>query len=506
MHKRIPRIAAYLFPTFENMLWISAFFYVLMFGQRLLNADGDLALHLSMGRYILTQRTIPLQDVFSHTLSGQPAAQHKWLSQLIFAAVERFFSLNGIVVLCALVIATTFWLVFIQTRRESRSIFPVVLVVFLTLMTSTVHWLMRPHVFTFLFLALWLMLLSQMVKGRIHLWWIFPGSMLLWVNLHGGFIAGLVTWALYGLGIGWDMIWRRCSVLPSRFWRYYLLSGVTAGFMTLLNPSGFGLWRMLVTHLGNPYLAAITLEFQSPNFHQAALWPFLLMIGLLVMVLGLTNRRFKSAQLFTTTAWLLMGLYSARNIPLFAIVSAPLLVQGLDELFSAAAQRSALFNRLKQMDGRILAVDQQLKGIVWPVLCLLVVVVGLSLGFRFDISGQAYAFDPDVFPVAAIDWLEQNPPEGEMFNSFTWGGYLQYRLWPDKQVFIDSNSDFYGEVFVRQYMQVIALEEGWEGVLDQYHVTWAILPLHLNTGDSMQSELGWEIIYKDQTAVILQRK
>jgi hypothetical protein len=93
-----------------------------------------------------------------------------------------------------------------------------------------------------------------------------------------------------------------------------------------------------------------------------------------------------------------------------------------------------------------------------------------------------------------------------MFNYFTWGGYLEYRLWPVERVFIDSKSDFYGEDFVRQYMRVILLEEGWEKVLDQYDVSWAILPTDERAAKAIKEELGWEVVYKDNTAVILIRQ
>lgn len=505
MNKRLPRIVFYLFPTIGNMPWLMAFFGVLFYGQRLLNADGDLALHLSMGRFILSQGKIPLQDVFSHTLAGEPAAQHKWLGQLIFGGIERFLGLGGVVLLCALVIAITFWLVYVLLRQESSGMIPVVVVILLALTASMVHWLIRPHVFTFLFLALWVLVLYQMMRGDLQRWWLLPVSMVLWVNLHGGFLAGLVTWALVGLGVGWEQLWGHGPKVGAGFWRFYLLSGGLAALITLLNPSGFGLWRLLVTHLGNAYLAAITVEFQSPNFHQTNVWPFLIMIGLLMLLLGLTKKRYPSGKLFPACAWLLMGLYSGRNIALFAIVSAPLLVHGLDDLFTAAADRFLLINRLKQADDRILEVDQQLKGFLWPALSLLVVLLGISLGLSFDRSGEAYAFDPEVFPVAAVDWLEQNPQAGEMFNESVWGGYLQYRLWPEKLVFIDSNSDFYGEEFVRQYMQVIMMEEGWEGVLEEYDVTWAILPQERRVANALVDDMGWEMIYEDDTTVILRR-
>ena len=63
-----------------------------------------------------------------------------------------------------------------------------------------------------------------------------------------------------------------------------------------------------------------------------------------------------------------------------------------------------------------------------------------------------------------------------MFNDFNWGGYLLYRLWPNQRVFIDSQSDFYGEAFTRQYAAVLAGSDDWQGILNQYSVNWIIIP------------------------------
>jgi len=509
MKNRTSKITSFLLPTYADMFWMVAFFGVLIFGRRMMNADGDFALHLSMGRYILDHRTIPLQDVFSHTMPGQLAIQHKWLAQLAFALAERLLGYGGVVLLCALVIATAFWLVFTRVRPESRSLVTVIFILLLVMAASVIHWLIRPHVFTFLFLAAWLLALDQLRKGKLHLWWLFPLMMLLWVNLHGGFIAGLITWAIFGLGVGWDVLWGKIpseKMLPVKFWRYYLLGGVTALGASLINPSGIGLWKLILFHLGNKYLADITDEFMSPNFHEYDYWPFLILIGLLVIFAYLNERKIESGLLFNAVAWLFMGLYSVRNIPLFGIVAAPLLVQGMDDLFSNATARFKCVAWLKGVDDRQKQLNDQLRGYLFPVLSVLLAVVGIAMGFRIDVQQQGYDFDPKAFPVKAVDWLEENPQEGEMFNSFMWGGYLQYRLWPEKRVFIDSNSDFYGEAFVRQYMQVITLEDGWECVLDQYDVTWAILPIEMRVASAAQRELGWSIVYQDDTAVILRKE
>jgi len=393
----------------------------------MMNQDGDLGFHLTLGRYILDQGKIPLNDLFSHTMPGKPVIQHEWLSGVIFAIIERIFGFEGLILLCALLIATTFWLVLKLVKAKTENLIISVIVILLTIMTSMVHWLARPHLFSFLLLALWMMVMKQMIEGKLKRWWMLPALMLIWTNLHGGFIIGFLTWFIYGLGLGWDALQKDITIkkrLPLKFWYYFILGGISSFIVSLINPSGFGLWEKVVTHIGNKYLNDHTLEFQSPNFHWPSFWPFVIFIGLLIIVLGLSKKKVSFEDLLTTTAWLLLGLYSSRNVPLFAIVAAPLLAQGLDNLFNDAASQFRLMKYLRNLVARLHNVDSQLKGCFWPIISIIVVIVSLVLGFHFDKEGKGYTFDPEVFPVHAVNWLEENPQEGEMFNYYTWGGYL----------------------------------------------------------------------------------
>ncbi|HAL65366.1 MAG TPA: hypothetical protein DCP10_07365 [Bacteroidales bacterium] len=442
-------------------------------------------------------------------MTGQPATQHEWLSALIFELINRLFGFEGIILLCALVIGATIYLLYKNISGENQTLLPVLLAVLLTLINSMVHWLARPHIFSFLLLIIWMIILKKMRDGHQNRWWMLPALMFVWVNLHGGFIIGFITWAIYGFGLGFDILFQRTEEkdrLAPRFWVYYLLAGITSFFASLLNPSGFDLWVKVVGHASNKYLASITDEFQSPNFHEITFWPFLLTIGLLVIVLGLSNKKFKSEILFNAASWLMLGLYSGRNIPLFAIITAPLLAEGLNDLLVNANPDVKLSIWIKGLDSRLQVLDGQLKGTFWPLFSILIVILGLAAGLKFDMNGQGYALDPEVFPIAAVDWLEDNPQEGEMFNYFTWGGYLEYRLWPEKRVFIDSKSDFFGEDFVRQYGKVILQQEGWQEVLDQYDVSWAILPTGERAVRAIEEKLGWVVIYQDNTAVIIREQ
>ena len=503
------KLLRHLLPTFANLVWMLVFFIVLISGPRLMNADGDLGRHLTIGRYILEYAEIPLRDMFSHTMAGQPLTPHEWLAQVIFALADKIMGLNGVILVCALTIATAFRFVFVQARMASRTLGVALLVVMLAMLASSMHWLSRPHLFTFLLLAAWMTALQQLRRGKVKQWWVLPALMLVWANLHGAFIAGFATWLIYGVGILWDSLNRNIpedKALHPRFWRYYLLGGAAAFLVSLINPSGLGLWKTSLGYIGNDYLVGHTVEYMSPNFHNVNFWPFLIFIALLILLVGLSKKRIESGLLFTAAAWLVMGLYSARNIPLFVIAAGPLLAQDLDELILGVASRVKSLARLTDMDARIQKVDASLKGYFWPVISLVFALICFLTGVRFDAGKTGNVFDAQVFPVEAVNWLQEHPQQGEMFNSFTWGGYLLYRLWPEKQVFIDGQTDFYGEALSREYAQVMNAAEGWQSILNNYHVEWAILPSRDAIVQALKSDPEWERVYSDATAVILRRK
>lgn len=122
------------------------------------------------------------------------------------------------------------------------------------------------------------------------------------------------------------------------------------------------------------------------------------------------------------------------------------------------------------------------RGGVWRVVAL-AALVGLLLNGGY-IPGTPWAtrpalavrYDARAFPVAAVARLRATGlPPGRGFNPYEWGGYLDDVL-PQYHVFIDSRSDVYGPEFLRDYLKIIGVAPGWEGLLDHYQIAWALLP------------------------------
>jgi hypothetical protein len=68
-------------------------------------------------------------------------------------------------------------------------------------------------------------------------------------------------------------------------------------------------------------------------------------------------------------------------------------------------------------------------------------------------------------PVEIAAYLDKTPPEGKMFNSYNWGGYLMFAA-PHVPVYVDGRTDLYDDAFLRDYLDVTMTRDGWEEALD----------------------------------------
>lgn len=491
-----PGVLSYFLPRTQDALFICILLVVCIRGSDLFNADGDLGRHITIGKYII-DHGIPFANIFSHTLAGQYLVSHEWLAQVLFGAAHALMGLSGPVLLTAILIATTVTLIYQETLKRNTHYLPALLITTLAAFTSIIHWLARPHIFTFLFTALWTYSLQKIMDGKQNKIWVFPLLMVIWANTHGAFISGFVTLAAYFAGWLWEYLSGETDITTGKKLALIAISSLA---VTFINPYGWHLWGTSAGYFGNQYLRDYTIEYQSPNFHEFSGIPFMLMLmlGFIAPALG---RKLRAHEAFLFAGWCALSLYSKRNIPLFAIITAPYLAY----MFQPVFEKLAISKRIERT---IQNMEAQLKGnsITLPVIAILLMFVALQKGIPIDSTGLGYRYDPQKFPVQAVDWLETNPQDGKMFNYFLWGGYLLYRDWPQQKVFIDGQTDFYGEALTVEYASVAYLQGNWQDVLSKYDIAWAIIQ---SKDDKLvkafQDALHWKIIYQDDTATILHR-
>jgi hypothetical protein len=480
----------YLLPRIRDILFGSIFVAVLFLGPMLLNRDGDLPRHLLMGKIILETRSIPTSDIFSHVYLGLPLIPHEWLAGVIFYISYFFFGLNGVVLVSALLLAGTFTLVYEYVVIQSRSRVLALLLVLWSAAISALHWIARPHLFTMLFLAVYLVLVDKLNRDEIKRIWPFPVLMLIWANLHAEFIAGFLILGAYL--VGWLLEMLFSSTKPG--WergKRMMIATMLSFAATLINPVGWRTWETVFGYLNNRYLMSRINETKPPDITNPDFAILFVFLGLSFFLLAINNARLSAGQAIALAGFSIMSLMAARNVHIYGVV-APILL-------GSTLCGSDKISFLQPLEKILSTMERKIRGYV----CIFIVVtllIAISLTGTF---GVIYEFDSSRFPVRALDWLDLHPQEGKMFNAFDWGGYILLRTWPENLVFIDSQTDVIGEV-TREYEMIVGLSEGWQEILAKNNIIWIIVPKDWYLTNALLND-GWKEIYSDEVAVILRR-
>jgi hypothetical protein len=214
------------------------------------------------------------------------------------------------------------------------------------------------------------------------------------------------------------------------------------------------------------------------------------------------QRRF--AEALVLVFWAHSSLVSARHVPLYAIVAAPLCAVEASRLWSvwsARFGRKSVGGTLRDCMRDFSAVPQ--RSSFWvPV--VLICMAGLRWEGPQDFPANKFpvnAFHANAALIASADGRRSR-----MLTSDQWGDYLIYRLYPNQRVFVDGRSDFYGPVIGREYLDLLSAAPNWEDIAERYRFDLALLPLDWPLAQLMMRDARWQVRYLDRQAILLERK
>ena len=190
----------FLLPSLADMMFLSIFLYLSISKGGQLLEDCDTGYHIRAGDWILENLSIPRHDIFSFHTPAIPWTAHEWLSEVIMSLIHQVSGLTGVVVFFSFLLALTFYLLFLMIRDSGGNILVAVFVVLLASAASQIHWLARPHIFSLLLLLLWYRILDEYRNGKRNRLYLLPPMMLLWANLHGGYLSGFMLLGIFLAG------------------------------------------------------------------------------------------------------------------------------------------------------------------------------------------------------------------------------------------------------------------------------------------------------------------
>ncbi|HEX7791518.1 MAG TPA: hypothetical protein VF467_13455 [Afipia sp.] len=459
-------------------LWFGAGLFALSVigGNRALQ-DADTYWQIVIGQSIIDHHAFPFFDTFSFTKTGAPWMSSSWLAQVLYALAYGLAGWAGPVILASLAIGGTFALLLhILSRRFTMM--HATIVTMMAVLLSSYHFHARPHVLALPVMLAWVYgLISASDEGKAPSLWLLP-LIVLWANLHGGFILGLALIGPFAL----DALWNADAKKRKRLTVRWAAFGVAALVASWITPYG---WNSLlaarsILDLGGA-LAMIP-EWQPADFSSLDILEICL-LGVLALVLT-RGVVLSPPRILLALGFLHMALSHNRNWEVLALL-APLVV---------AKPLAAQFPKA--------AVARVTSSQPWLASAIFVAALGAAT-WAFVANHQ---FSPVVSqtPAAAIDVLK-NQKAQRIFHSPGFGGYM---IWTGIPTFIDGRAELYGEKFVVDTLNAIALKnvDLFLSLLQTYRIDATLLTPQAPAVSLLDHLDGWQRIYADDLAVVHVRK
>lgn len=491
------RLSLFIIPSLADVVFLFILLLLAIFQGNSLLHDGDTGYHIRAGEFIIETWSVPQHDIFSFHTPAIPWTAHEWLSEVVMAILHQWFGLTGVVIFFSCLIASIYYLMFRQLRKDDGNIFAVVVIVILVFATSHLHWLARPHIFSLLLLVIWYRILDNYEYRGINQLYVLPPLMVLWVNLHGGYITGIILLGIYCFGSLVSCCFNDTTSHTKTLRRFngYIILLCICLAATLINPYGYHIILFPFNLVGNKYLMANVNEFLSPNFHQLLIFKYLLLLT--IALLSCSKKRLNVIELMLVLFFTNMALISIRHVTLFSIVVAPIILKRADELIEFSDVSVVRF--FKQRAAGIAEIDGAAKGFFWPL-------AGLAIVLLLAVQGAiSFKFDENIKPVAAVEFFKKEKLPGNMFTNDEFGDYIIYAAWPEYKVFIDGRSDMYGVEKIKEYYKITRIESDFEEILEKYQIDWVMYDADSILSRYLKSSQGWSLIYSDNVAHIYVR-
>jgi uncharacterized membrane protein len=458
--------------------------------------DPDFWWHLRIGRWMVENGRLPSTDIFTFTVPNHVWTDHEYLTEILIWLVYSTAGVGVLSIVFGLITWTGFWLIYRQVRHQPFVIVGVGLAV--GAIAGGPIWGPRAQMITFALSCLELYWLQGYISGRSRSLRFFPLVMVLWANLHGGWVIGF-GWlgvALVSEAIAWA--WDRSNPAHRMHIRFLGIITVVSAVAVAATPHFLSLYPYPFQTQGSVAQQKLIVEWFSPDFHQMQVRPFEAMLFLVIT--GFALRRPSLHEFLLTMLALGLALQSVRNLVLFVAAATPVMINTYSEFWKSLTRDRKWSFTIPPRP--LFAATTAMALLVIAGVTLL--RIGNSLG-----PAEQNKLTTENYPVKAAEWLAANPQVGtRMFNQYGWGGYLAYRFYPDdhRKVFIFGEAALMGGGLLNQYEDVVTLRSDWKGVLDQYQVDYVVY----NKGEALANVLAtqpdWTLVYEDSIAQIYIRR
>ncbi|OGR83540.1 MAG: hypothetical protein A2901_08730 [Elusimicrobia bacterium RIFCSPLOWO2_01_FULL_54_10] len=438
---------------------------VCFFTVLLARVDPDYFWRLKNGEMILTEGRFPMTEIYSYTSPGARTISNAWVSEVILYAVHHHFGYAAQAALHGLLLAFAHLLIFIFLKRKAGlTRLPSAALTLLCALNTFMLLEPRTQNFGFIFFVLSFFFIADWDAGDDRAPYFLAFLLLPWVNLHSGFVIGIIELGLLALG----------KVIQDRKLSFKSLAPLFLGILlSCFNPEGIHAFNIPTQSFKLRVIRAITEAKPLDIVRPELFYPYLALLSLLAIfgIKDLLMRRFPWMLLLL--ALLYQSLTFQRMIPYFAVVC--VLCLG----FSISGMPAAPW--IKKFHAFLLAAAG-----------------GTAIAVSFITVRTYYPWTENLmherYPRDSVRLILENYPGKNIFSTFEWGGYLLYYLHPNNRISLDSRTMPYLDFIRLVYLPLINGAPEAHSILDRMNADIILLPNAFRLTHFMRDQKDWNLI------------
>ncbi len=401
--------------------------------------DFDYWWHISTGKYIVQNCSLPHSDPFSFTnglsenknpnpLRESFILKQYWLAQIIFYLIFDSTGTAGIIILRSAILFLTVILVFWGLCRKNVQFYIAFVFTFLTYQATFGFTGERPVLFTILFSPMTFLLLEDYKENKGWRILLLVPLMLVWSNMHGGFVLGDVIILTFLFGETVKELLGRSAYKRNELKRFYVLA-IAAVMASFVNPNGATAFIIAFSGKYEMFTNGIIQEYQSPfslfkNGSMPIKYEYIALTLLFPLLLIFRRAKIDLTHLLLLSGLFYMSIKSFRFTIYYETIGSIIMGRELNILVESLF--SSRFS---------LRFMEKLKTVF--ALCILLSSIGY-LGVLKSEALELKQADWFSIPRGGVDFIERSNLQGRILNEFGTGGYLAWRLYPAKRTFIDT--------------------------------------------------------------------
>jgi tetratricopeptide (TPR) repeat protein len=489
---------------YRTQILTGLFLLGIFFVSQLPLRDYDIWFHMKAGEYLLAHG-LTFTDPFSHVASGREWIHFEWLFQIIV----YLLSLAGLWILppfAALFVTILHGILILMYRRIFRlGIIPSVILAYLFFVSTYEYNTVRPHVLAYTFLTATLYLILERIFNKKR--WVFltPLFTIIWTNVHS---TGFLSW---GMCVTFGLLYLAKYFLKKdandrMIAKDLLILTLINALITISPPMGFADYRLLWRFFQNREFLGVFVAEWAPTHatdNVIGIYVYSTLVGITSLsILALSIRTKKLLANIWVVPFLIMGAMgftAARNV--FPGTLGMYFVLGWVVYHYGHMQPRWLNPTSKRI----------------VIVFLLSVFLCFASYFLIQ-KRKATSSERRYYPVQSSEFAKRYL-EGNMFNDYTYGGYVMYATYPQLKVLIDGRAEVYLCCEMADYIQLAANKNLPDDeyvsflsqFMDRYDINFAIISTQKHNvmrriSYLLQHTLDWALVFWDDDSQVFVKR